>query len=74
MDVDTAPAAPAAARERPAAGQCENCERFIGSPESGGPTGRCQAYAEIPEALWNGRVAHTAPYPGDGGLRFKPWN
>lgn len=74
MDVEAASAATAAPQERPiAAGQCDNCQRFIGGSESGGATGRCQAFAEIPEALWSGRVAHTAPYPGDRGLIFKSW-
>jgi hypothetical protein len=75
MDVHEAPAVRAAPQGGTAAasGQCERCACFIGGPESGGATGRCQAFADIPEALWSNRVSHAGPYPGDRGLRFKPW-
>lgn len=75
MDGDGAPLSQAA----PVAGapgvarQCESCARFIGSSESGGDTGRCEAFDEIPEALWSDRVSHRSPHPGDRGLLFKPW-
>lgn len=33
---------------------------------------RCEAFAEIPEAIWLGQNKHTQPFPGDNGLRFEP--
>lgn len=31
----------------------------------------CEAFPEgIPEAILDGRVGHTKPYPGDHGLRY----
>ena len=31
----------------------------------------CRAFASIPDEIWYGRNAHTAPYPGDGGVRYE---
>ncbi len=31
----------------------------------------CRAFPEgIPEEIWEGRVSHDKPYPGDNGIRF----
>jgi hypothetical protein len=73
MDVNGSALSRAAQADAAPATQCERCARFIGGSESGGATGRCQAFDEIPEALWSGQVSHQAPHPGDRGLRFKPW-
>jgi hypothetical protein len=34
---------------------------------------RCAAFGthRIPEEIWSGRNDHTAPFPGDQGLRFE---
>lgn len=35
--------------------------------------GRCTAFPDgIPMDIWTGKVSHTEPYPGDGGIRFEP--
>lgn len=52
--------------------QCRSCRHFHGE---GSPPG-CAAFGGfkggIPEAIWLGRHDHTAPYPGDGGIRYEP--
>ena len=30
----------------------------------------CDAFEEIPEAIFRGHSDHHDPYPGDGGVRF----
>jgi hypothetical protein len=32
----------------------------------------CGAFAEIPEPIFRGELDHSAPFPGDKGLRFRP--
>ncbi len=33
----------------------------------------CDAFADgIPEAILDGTVEHTSPYPGDNGIQFEP--
>jgi len=56
-----------------AGGQCQACAHFIGRSSSGGDTGRCRAFGDIPPEIWSGRFDHRADHPGDGGVRFKPW-
>jgi len=35
-------------------------------------TMRCKAFPDgIPDELWNTRVFHDKPYPGDRGIQFK---
>lgn len=34
---------------------------------------RCSAFSEgIPHEIWVMKVMHNKPYPGDGGMLFKP--
>lgn len=70
MDDDEAGQVPGAGM---AERQCAACAHFIGTAESGRPTGRCRAFDEIPEAIWNGQVRHDRAYPGDRGVQFKSW-
>ena len=31
----------------------------------------CDAFDQIPLAIWNGDNPHTSPYPGDRGIQFE---
>ena len=44
---------------------CLRCRHLIDGVDR-----RCAAFAAIPQPIWNGDNPHTAPYPGDGGIRF----
>ena len=49
--------------------QCVTCARLTST--SGNWT--CQAFARgIPREILMREADHTKPYPGDGGLRYKP--
>lgn len=46
--------------------QCLDCERYTG-------LSTCDAYPnKIPQEIFDGRVDHTKPYDGDGGITFEP--
>ena len=46
---------------------CFRCKNLLGAKE-----GRCIAFpGKIPEPLWSGKVQHTEPFPGDGGVQFE---
>lgn len=46
--------------------QCLECAHYLGAHA-------CTAFPEkIPDAIFTGDHDHREPYPGDGGIRFKP--
>jgi len=46
--------------------QCLDCEHYTG-------LSTCDAYPDkIPQEIFDGRVVHTKPYDGDGGIMFEP--
>jgi len=46
-------------------GICHRCRNRGGDPF------RCKAFPDgIPNEILIGEVAHTSPYPGDGGIQF----
>lgn len=58
---------------------CSNCKNFRGldmdiqaEPGLDGPRQTCNAFPyKIPDEIWDGENPHTAPYPGDNGIRFE---
>jgi hypothetical protein len=50
---------------------CAFCKHFRERLENGTLT--CAAFPNgIPEPIASAKVEHTAPYPGDNGIRFEP--
>ena len=46
--------------------QCVACRHYRGQL-------RCAAFEQrIPEDILTGRVSHSKPYPGDGGIQYEP--
>ena len=53
---------------RPPLPMCVDCEHFRGAK-----AGRCDAFPDgIPGAIWDGKVRHDKPFPGDRSIRFEP--
>ncbi|MEM4501026.1 MAG: hypothetical protein QW512_02715 [Thermofilaceae archaeon] len=49
--------------------KCSLCRWFYGYDKYP----RCAAFPSgIPREIWDGRLSHDTPYPGDQGYRFEP--
>ena len=48
--------------------QCLFCRHY--RVDAGMDDPDCDAFAEIPDAIFRGRFDHSAAYPGDHGVRF----
>ncbi len=49
---------------------CSECKHLLDSLAR-----RCRAFDDekgIPVKIWQGRISHTEPYPGDNGYHFEP--
>jgi len=51
----------------PVCSYCRHLDLASGRPRS------CEAFDEIPMAIWLGDVDHVEPYPGDNGIQFTPY-
>jgi len=49
---------------------CSKCVHFHTKVVNTGEYWTCNAFREIPEAIWFGQNDHTSPYPGDRGITF----
>ena len=45
---------------------CSYCARLLDATAR-----RCEAFEYIPYEIWDGKVDHRKPYPGDHGLTFR---
>jgi len=53
---------------RPPIPVCVDCKYFRGAK-----VGRCDAFPDqIPGEIWDGKVPHDKPFPGDRNIRFQP--
>jgi hypothetical protein len=51
---------------------CLTCVHYGRPPVGGLP---CKAFPKgIPDDILSSKVIHTAPYPGDHGIRYQPVN
>src|SRR5512147_2817255 len=47
---------------------CFDCKYFHGAKD-----GKCDAFPnQIPRAIWDGKVRHDQPFPGDRNIQFQP--
>ena len=47
---------------------CLGCKHFRGAK-----VGRCDAFPDqIPSEIWDGKVRHDKPFPGDRNIQFQP--
>lgn len=50
--------------------QCLYCRHL---DRSKAPERTCPAFPKgIPDDIWNCKIDHTKPYPGDNGIRLEP--
>lgn len=49
---------------------CTKCVHFHTKVVNTGEYWACNAFKEIPDAIWFGQNDHTSPYPGDRGFTF----
>lgn len=50
---------------------CTLCKHFKHDSWPVGEYPACQAFEQIPMAIWNGDNDHTQPVSGDKGIRFE---
>jgi hypothetical protein len=50
---------------------CLNC-RHYNWDRSTGDSRVCDAFANIPQEIWDGKNPHTSSYSGDNGILFEP--
>lgn len=50
---------------------CTLCKHLDIGPFLEAGAHRCEAFARIPDEIWQGDNDHTEPYEGDGGVRFE---
>jgi len=54
--------------ERPSTPKCVACKYF-----RGWQSGTCDAFPDqIPNQIWDGKIRHDKPIPGDNGIQFVP--
>jgi hypothetical protein len=44
---------------------CSFCKRLRDQVDR-----KCEAFRTIPKSIWDGKIKHKEPYPGDNGLMF----